>query len=448
MLILRRAPDRVVIRRFSLSILIAAAGLMLGGCGGGKEGAADALELGGGWPEGAVPNATLRFPWVVIGDDSYLATSQEVYIGPSSYRADPRAVTELTGEGVWIGIIDDFSTRRTAVYRFPALVRQKQVKSGATTGSLTSTSACALPHQWSTTWTHGDVVRQIAGGTRAEQDVPVSLVVPSESTSAVCVAKFYSNLSLALESRLQIRSSRGVAPLASIQNYPVVLGTTANSNQQLGTLLGHLDNVLSDESRAIRVVNLSLGSDIGASSASRASIVEDAIKSFPITSAVDAVITVSAGNSGLPCHQVSLLGCNLIAVAMTQQASTRDSTIVVGALERDGLSERVASYSTFPGFLRDRFLWASGDSDTARQADGRWSQGTSFSAPRVAGAAALLRQKYPGLSSVQIADLLLDSADRDMDQDGHADFEGASLTWGRGKLDLSAALKLAAQRYP
>lgn len=432
-------------------ILISLSSLLVSGCGG-ADGAAETLDPGSSLPEGVESNARLSFPWVMIGEDSYLAASQEVFLGPRGYLADGSGYTGdagLTGRGVWIGVIDDFSTRKDSVYRFPAIARQKLTKaSGSASTSAATNSTCTLPHEWRSSWTHGDLVQQIAGGTKAEQNLPVSLTVPNESTNATCASKFYGSLSLALESRLLIRSISGVASAASIQKYPVVLGATGNNVQQLGTILGHLGNALSDDSKVIRVVNLSLGSDIGASAQSRQTIVDEAIKTFPIVSSVDAVITVAAGNSGLPCDQQSLVGCNLLAVAMVSQDSTRGSSIVVGALEGSGKAERVATYSTFPGYLRDRFLWALGDAVTHRRANGEWPQGTSFAAPRVAGAAALLRQKYPGLTSAQVADLLLDSANRDMDNDGLPDFEGASLTWGRGRLDLAAALKLASLRFP
>ena len=58
--------------------------------------------------------------------------------------------------------------------------------------------------------------------------------------------------------------------------------------------------------------------------------------------------------------------------------------------------------------------------------------GTSFAAPQVAGAAALLFQAFPNLTATQVVDLLLRTA-RD------AGASGTDTTFGRGILDLNAA---------
>ncbi len=58
--------------------------------------------------------------------------------------------------------------------------------------------------------------------------------------------------------------------------------------------------------------------------------------------------------------------------------------------------------------------------------------GTSFSAPQISGAAALLRQAFPNLTAKQVVSLLLSSA-RD------AGTAGTDSTYGRGILDIGAA---------
>ncbi len=459
-------------------------------------------------PADASANAVLSFPDVIVGSDDYLSTSKDVYLGPLAFFANGNSSSGLTGKGVWIGIIDDFKTQEDAVFTFSLIGRKKvntvtstSTSSSTSSGSSSSTGSsksststvssgsganvkttttnisttttgsgadavtttkttvititnCAMIHQWSTNWTHGDLVAQIAGGTQARQSKSLALTVPETTANPDCAKTFYGD-TRALEALLDIQPTTGVASAASIQRFPVQLGTTGDSKVQLGTILGHLQNALAG---SMRVVNMSLGSDIGVSSDSRQAIVDAAVANYPINGTqddgtVNAVITVAAGNSSASCRQDTLQGCNLVAVAMASQSSTKDSTIVVGALTGSGSAQKKADYSTFPGYLKGRFLWASGDSNTyPSKASGQRAQGTSFAAPRVAGAAALLREKCPTLTSVQIANLLLDSADLDMNNDGTPDFEPgvdkADPTWGRGKLSLGNALALAAKTYP
>ncbi len=424
--------------------------LLLTACGGGTSESGSSAEAGVSVPSDGVANASLSFSSLEFGSETFLSALQSVYLGPKKFSADEGADTGLTGKSVWIGIIDDFSTQKDAVYRFPSLRRQKVTKaasSGSTTSASSSTTTtCLIPHEWSVKWTHGAMVEQIAGGTMPEQLMSVALSVPSYKTNAQCVSDFYGE-SAASEAQLRISPISGVASGASMQRYPVVLGQTGDNKLQLFTILGHLIHALEDADQRIGVVNLSLGSEIQPSGDTRQKILDDALATYPVNAAINTVITVAAGNSGFSCNKENLVGCSLLAVAMATQDTTKDSTIIVGALAGSGSEQRTATYSNFPGYLKDRFLWASGDSNTFPSTGTNWAVGTSFAAPRVAGAAALLRQRYPNLSSGQIASLLLDSANRDMDNDGVPDFEGASFTWGRGKLDINAALRLAASRH-
>ena len=97
--------------------------------------------------------------------------------------------------------------------------------------------------------------------------------------------------------------------------------------------------------------------------------------------------------------------------------------------------------NTSAGFLADRYILASGDTGLSPTV-----QGTSFAAPRVAGVAAILKQKFPQLTSADIASVILESADKDMNNDGKPDFTGVDPIFGHGKLSLENALKLAATR--
>ena len=88
----------------------------------------------------------------------------------------------------------------------------------------------------------------------------------------------------------------------------------------------------------------------------------------------------------------------------------------------------------------ERFLLASGTTGYKKW-DGGFVEGTSFAAPRVAGAAAILRHKFPNLSGSDASSILLLTASKDINNDGIDDFTGISQTFGHGKLDLTSALQ-------
>jgi subtilase-type serine protease len=88
--------------------------------------------------------------------------------------------------------------------------------------------------------------------------------------------------------------------------------------------------------------------------------------------------------------------------------------------------------------LAQRFVLAPGDEGSQNVS------GTSFAAPRVAGIAAILKQKFPSLTSDEIASVILLSASKDINNDGVDDFTGVSPIFGQGKASLSRALALAA----
>jgi subtilisin family serine protease len=192
------------------------------------------------------------------------------------------------------------------------------------------------------------------------------------------------------------------------------------------------------------VINLSLGSEIKASGKKFEDFMAEISKN-PLRP-VEAVITVAAGNGGGPCANGDssktqatgvLNGCNEIAVALTHLTATNGSTIVVGALEGSGRNETIATYSTRAGVLAQRYVMAPGEVGDNNM------KGTSFAAPRVAGIAAILKQKYPSLTAQQIANVILLSASKDINNDGYDDFTGVHPVYGHGKASLSRALTLA-----
>jgi len=98
----------------------------------------------------------------------------------------------------------------------------------------------------------------------------------------------------------------------------------------------------------------------------------------------------------------------------------RNNLIFVGALRNGSIIGSTA------GGAADRFVVADG------ACTGTAYYGTSCSAPRIAGYAAIIKQKYPNATGEQIASAILNTAVLQAGWD--------AATYGRGKADLNAAL--------
>ena len=140
---------------------------------------------------------------------------------------------------------------------------------------------------------------------------------------------------------------------------------------------------------------------------------------------------MAAGNGGQYCYTRRVERCNWVA-AVTDSIRKKGYTnsgsrlVFVGALDDNGVS--LASYSYYAGNLKNDFIVA--NDDVLSKGD---AAGTSFAAPRVAGAAALVKQKFPSLTSAQIKQVLLQTAD-DLGS------TGVDAIYGHGKLNVMNAL--------
>jgi subtilisin family serine protease len=228
---------------------------------------------------------------------------------------------------------------------------------------------------------------------------------------------------------LSVRRTPGYAKKASVINDQVDLSKYQDPSTTFEFIAGHIDNASNSSS-----INVSAGTDIPTSNLTFDQIATIIAKNTILTRPTNAVVVVAAGNSGAPCLSTNLGGCNLLAALFALAPQTKASTIVVGALTGSGINEQIATYSVRAGALADRFIVASGESGESGVF------GTSFAAPKVAGAIALVRQKYPNLTAAEAANLLLLTASKDINNDGKPDFTGVSSVYGHGKLDLSKAL--------
>src|SRR3954452_3259638 len=113
------------------------------------------------------------------------------------------------------------------------------------------------------------------------------------------------------------------------------------------------------------------------------------------------VLVIAAGNDSTP-------NPDPFALAPAQQFA--GSVIIAGAIDSN---KQIASFSDKAGSGANSYLMAVGVDDRAPDQNGAqyiWS-GTSFSAPTISGAVALMAQAFPNLTGKQIVDILLKSAD-------------------------------------
>jgi len=165
-----------------------------------------------------------------------------------------------------------------------------------------------------------------------------------------------------------------------------------------------------------RVINLSLGAGAGPAGAA----FEAALQRATIAGVV---VTASAGNSGTDAaHWPS---------GYAVDPRYAGSVIAVGSLNSAGVR---SSFSNSAGAAGGGFLFAPGEG-VVTDCNGvtcRQVSGTSFAAPHVSGALALVLQAFPNLSGRQAMDLLWRSA-RDLGAPGN------DPVYGWGALDLQRA---------
>ena len=163
-----------------------------------------------------------------------------------------------------------------------------------------------------------------------------------------------------------------------------------------------------------KVINLSIGGTDPSSLAFQHAL-QDAVNA-------GIAVTISAGNDS---------GVNPdFPAALASDPRFAGLVIAAGAVDRSG---KIASFSNLAGTAANEFLVAPGVGLTA-DCDATSCEivsGTSFAAPQVAGALALLLQAFPNLTPQQAVSILLNSAQN----------VGPSSTYGRGLLDIAAAFQ-------
>ena len=172
-------------------------------------------------------------------------------------------------------------------------------------------------------------------------------------------------------------------------------------------------------SKKVRIIDLSLAGDEPLGSRFEASLGK-AVKS-------GAVVIVAAGNDSK--LQPAWPG------RYAADPRYAGAVVAVGAVDKDG---QMAPFSNRAGLARAAYIAAPGqkvvtdcDADTCALISG-----TSFAAPHVAGALALLMQAFPSMTGRQALDLLLRSAQSGSGVQG-------DTVYGRGRLDVYRAYQMA-----
>src|ERR1051326_1841775 len=202
---------------------------------------------------------------------------------------------------------------------------------------------------------------------------------------------------------------------------------------QLGTLYRVSDPWTYITSRGGRIINTSFGYE-ASDAISNPPHVNEAyvLASSAVAVANGALLVASAGNASGSSPSQSNFDIISDMQSMGIANSGPGAFIIVGAVDSNN---QIAIFSDKAGLLKDRYMVAPGTNFILPWNNGTaLLSGTSFSAPLVSGAAALVLQRWPFLTAHDVANILLNSA-TDLGAPGVDD------VYGHGLLNLAAALQ-------
>lgn len=223
----------------------------------------------------------------------------------------------------------------------------------------------------------------------------------------------------------------GIAPEASLMAIKVFAAASTRSQIVAdGIDLAMDPNRDGDPSDAVDVINLSLGSVFGSPGSAGAVAAQNAIDS-------GIVVVAGAGNEYAVPYSLGspAVRNDIIAVG----GSTFANTMWSGSSKGPGMSGGFKPDISAPGYLIGSAKVGTGD-------DSDILSGTSYSAPAVAGAAALLRQKFPSLRPFEIKAILQNSSSPASQLEGEG--KVALSLQGTGIINIEKALQSASYAAP
>ncbi|MEL6258331.1 MAG: S8 family serine peptidase [Pseudomonadota bacterium] len=228
------------------------------------------------------------------------------------------------------------------------------------------------------------------------------------------------------------RSTQGVAPTARIMPLKVISDFGRFSDSVLAEAIRYaVDN-------GADIINLSLGGDIDLPRSAAA---------VTYAAAQDVVVIIAAGNQGMRLNGGLTGHPEAISVGAIGETGRRapysnygwDLDIVAPGTNVVGLRARGSDFLAQMA-RGDGSLYTSGSAISADNNRLYTASGTSFAAPFVAGAAALIRAHRPGLSAKRVRRMIVQSA-RDVAA------PGADQGTAYGRLDILGALDADPNAY-
>lgn len=383
------APAGTVRQRYLLAVCTAALCAALSACAGG--GASQVIQSNSGSSGTTVTPPSPSPPSSTTTAASFRTSEYLQSWGLDAIHAAQAYALGYSGAGVKIGIVDlNFNFSSSEVQFDPASVGPNQTAVDLYEAQVGESA---------TTDPHGQAVAAVAAAKK--NDIGIQGVAYNATVIAV---DFFSDVD--------------------------------ETTQTYNTVLYHVSDpwtYLTDH--GARIINTSFGYDTSDIIQNPPVVSEEYVLAPPAQAVANgALLVASAGNNAgaRPILSDQQTVSDIVANNLTNGPG---AYIIAGAVQENGT---IASYSNRAGSgpEEDYFMVAPGDRLVAPWTNGDLYivSGTSFAAPMISGAAALIFQHWPGLTAYQVRDILFQSA-------SDLGAPGVDPVYGHGLLDVYAAMQ-------